>query len=360
MCFNKSKKDIGFLLPSQNCSYLYTMILVTGGTGLLGSHLLYELLKSEQKVRAIYRDAEKINEVKLLFDYYSVDGNHGFESIEWVKGDILDLVSLEDAMEGINTVYHCAAFVSFCRKDFKLLIQINRMGTANVVNIALKFGVKKFGFVSSTAAFSGEEGVTVTESTKWQLSNETSGYSISKYNSEREVWRGSEEGMDMIIINPSIIFGAGKLTESSLTIFNTVKKGLKFYSPGSNAFVDARDVATCFVKLMKSELKNERFLCVAHNLKFRDAIGVIASELVVKSPSYSPPRWLALLMGRTNELFYRLFKIKPTITLESARSAYSNTNYSNEKIRKELNHSFYSFEETVKNVVDFDRINVKK
>ncbi|MCO5259848.1 MAG: NAD-dependent epimerase/dehydratase family protein [Crocinitomicaceae bacterium] len=333
------------------------MILVTGGTGLVGSHVLYELLKTERKVRAIYRDAEKINQVKLLFDYYSNDENHRFDSIEWVKADILDLVSLEDAFQGVEQVYHCAALVSFSRKDFKSLIQINRKGTANVVNFALKYAVKKFGYISSTAAIGGVEGKCVTEDVKWQMTDTTSGYAISKYNAEREVWRGCEEGMDVVIINPSIIFGAGKLDESSLTIFKTVKNGLKVYSLGSNAFVDARDVAHCFSRLMDGDTKNERFLLIGHNLKFKDSIATIANAFQLKPPMICPPKWIALLMGRVNELLYRLFNIKPTITIDSARSAYSNMVYSNEKIINTLNVSFYPFEETVKNVVDFDKKN---
>lgn len=329
------------------------MILVTGGTGLLGSHLLYELVKNGASVRALYRDASRIEKVKSLFDFYSENSPHAFESIEWVKGDILDLVSLEDAMAGIDMVYHCAAKVSFRKRDFKKLIRMNRLGTANVVNMALKAGVKKFGHVSSTAAIGGQENTLVTEANKWQLSEKTSGYAISKYNAEREVWRGCEEGMEVIIINPCLIFGAGNLEESSLTIFNTVKNGLKFYSPGSNAYVDARDVASCFVRLMNGTTVNERYLVIAHNLSFKASIITIANELGVKQPGICPPRWFAFLVARTSELMSRIFKTGSAITLESARSAYSNMTYSNDKLQKEIDHSFYSFEETVKNVIAF-------
>lgn len=342
-------------LSLNKCSYFCTMILVTGGTGLLGSHLLYQLTENGHSVRALYRDQSKIANVAQLFDYYSNGQTHRFTSIEWVKGDILDLVSLDDALKSVETVYHCAAKVSFRKRDFKQLIHVNRLGTANLVNMSLKFGVKKFGYVSSTAAIGGQEHQLVKESNKWVLSDHTSGYAISKYNAEREVWRGSEEGMEVIIINPCVIFGAGDLNESSLTIFKTVKNGLKFYSPGSNAFVDARDVASCFIKLMESNTANERFLCIGHNMKFEDSIKVIAQEIGVKQPSVCPPKWLAYLLGRINEFFYRIAGRGSAITVESARSAYSNMTYSNEKIQNELNHSFYPFEETVKNVVNFYR-----
>lgn len=331
------------------------MILVTGGTGLLGSHLLFELLKVDRPVRVLYRNEKKKNHVRKLFDFYSEGKPHNFDAIEWVKGDVLDLVSLQDAFEDVDTVYHCAAKVSFKRKDFRHLIQVNRQGTANMINFGLKSGVKKFGHISSTAAIGGPEGILVTEQTQWSPTKHTSGYAVSKYNSEREVWRGNEEGMEVIIINPCVIFGAGDFKESSLTIFNSVQKGLKFYSPGKNAFVDARDVASCFVKLMESSVSGERYLCVAENKKFKEILGSISKELKVKSPSILPPKWLALLIGRTNEALSRILGNNPSITLESARSAYSEMTYSNEKIKNELNHSFISLENSVQNVVAFHK-----
>lgn len=327
------------------------MILVTGGTGLLGSHILFELLKTEQPVRVLYRSKERIQNVKLLFDYYSKGKSHNFHLIEWVKGDILDLVSLDDVFQNVTTVYHCAAMVSFRKADFKDLLKINREGTANMVNFALKYGVKKFGYVSSTATI-GKDNHLSTEATKWILSEKSTGYSISKYNAEREVWRGSEEGMDVVIINPSVIFGAGDYNESSLTIFNTVKKGLKFYSPGANAFVDARDVATCFVKLVESHHAQERYLCLAENVPFKTILDTAAKEMKVKAPSILPPRWMALLIGRLTEFFSR-FGGKSAITLESARTAYSTIRYSNEKIKNAVDINFYSLDESVQNVVNF-------
>ncbi|HLU87051.1 MAG TPA: NAD-dependent epimerase/dehydratase family protein [Taishania sp.] len=333
------------------------MILVTGGTGLLGSHLLYELMKDDtRKVRALYRDHSRITKVKSIFDYYSKGVPHRFDDIEWVQGDVLDLFSLEEALDGINMVYHCAAMVSFHKRDFKKMVQINRLGTANMVNMSLKVGVKKFGFVSSTAALGGKENVPVTESDKWQITPTTSGYSISKFNSEREVWRACEEGMDVVIINPCLIFGAGDYDESSLSIFRTVSKGLKIYSPGSNAYVDARDVATCFVRLMNSEVKNEQFLVVAHNLTFKSSLIAIANKMGVKQPSFCPPKWMALFIAKCLEFFSGLLKRRSTISVDSARSAYSKMSYSNEKLLKTINHQFYSFDETIENVITFHKL----
>lgn len=329
------------------------MILVTGATGLLGSHILYDLTQKGYRVRALYRNQDRIKQVEQLFDYYSNDKSHSFHTIVWVQGDVLDMVSLEDAFQGIEQVYHCAALVSFKKRDFKQLIHVNRLGTANVVNFCLKFNVKKLAHVSSTAAIGGIEGSIVTEETKWQIHEKTSGYAISKYNSEREVWRGQEEGLEVVIINPCVIFGAGQLNESSLTIFNSVRKGLKVYSPGSNAFVDARDVSSCLIQLMESDTSAERYLCIGENLSFKTILDEIARQFKVKAPFMRPPQWLAKVIAFLNENLSKITGTNPSITIESARSAYSNTTYSNAKIKQELNHEFIGLQESVANVVNF-------
>lgn len=333
------------------------MILVTGGTGLVGSHLLFELSKNGQPIRALFRDATKITAVKKLFDYYSGNNAHSFDLIEWFEGDVLDLVSLEDAFQGIDIVYHCAAKVSFAKKDFKNLIHVNRLGTANMVNFALKFGVKKFGHVSSVAAIGAKKGEVVTEDVKWANTEIHSGYAISKYNSEREVWRGVEEGLDVIIINPTLVFGAGNLADSSLAIFNEVKKGLKVYSPGTNAIVDARDVATIFVQLMQSETKNERFVITAQAISFRELLTLIAKGFNRKAPCIKIPYWLAASGAKTFEFLYKFTKATPIITYESTVSAYEYIEYCNKKVKNLLNYKFIKTTEIIDNVIRFSSSN---
>lgn len=336
------------------------MILVTGGTGLIGSHLLFELMKTEAKVRAIYRDKSRIASVKTLFDFYSNGNDHHFESIEWVKGDVTDIVSLEDAFVGVSYVYHCAALVSFNSKDFKQLIKINREGTVNILQFCLDNNVKKYVHISSTAAIGGVEGSITTEKTKWNPSNKTSGYAVSKYLSEKEVWRASEEGLDVAIINPCLIIGAGNWDESSLTIFRTVKKGIKFYTSGQNAFVDARDVSTCMVKLMKSDIKSERFLCISENVPFKKLFELIAKALNKKAPSISSPKWLMGFTWRLVAIMSFVIRRKPVLTRESAISAYNVMNYSNEKIKKSLDFEFISVEDAIENAVKFNNYSMNE
>jgi len=331
------------------------MILITGGTGLIGSHLLFELMKTETSVRAIYRDKSRIDAVKTLFDYYSKGEKHQFDLIEWVKGDVLDFVSLEDAFVGVTHVYHCAALVSFVKKDFKKLIKINREGTSNILQFSLDNKIQKFVHISSTAAIGGTENTLTTEATKWGPTNKTSGYAVSKYLSEKEVWRASEEGLDVVIINPCVIIGAGNWDESSLTIFRTVKRGIKFYTSGQNAFVDARDVSSSMVKLMNSDIRSERFLCIAENVPFKRLFELIAKALNKKAPSISSPKWLMGVTWRLVGFVSFFLGRKPVLTRESAISAYSTMNYSNEKIKEKLGIEFISVKDAIDNAVEFEK-----
>ena len=329
------------------------MIFVTGGTGLLGSHLLFELTKSATPVKAIFRNASKLEVVKRVFKFYDQqNGLERFNSIQWVNCDVLDVVTLAEEMEGSSHVYHCAAIVSFHRRDFNAIMKVNREGTANVVNCALDLGVEKLCFVSSTAAIgNGNNDPIVTEETKWKQSPTTSGYSIAKYSAEKEVWRGIEEGLNAVIVNPCVIIGAGDWNESSMTMFRTIDKGLKFYTEGENAFVDARDIAEIMQKLMLSDIQNERFLCIGENAAFKTLFDKIALRLNKKQPTILVKPWLMGITWRLMALISLLPRIKSPITQETARSAFGKTVYSNEKIKKALDFKFRTLDEMVENAV---------
>jgi nucleoside-diphosphate-sugar epimerase len=329
------------------------MILVTGGTGLLGSHLLFKLASEGIKVNALVRDFDRIARVEKIFRYYHPEnGEFFFKNINWLYGDILDVPSLEAAMRGCQYVYHCAGMVSFDRRDYFQLMKINRVGTANVVNVALSLGVKKLCHVSSTAAIGGEAEKMLSEETEWKQGPETSGYAISKYSAEKEVWRGVEEGLNAVIVNPSVLFGSGNWNESSLTIFRTVEKGLKYYTPGKNAFVDARDVAEVMVKLMQSTIQNERFLCIAENVKFKDLTDLIGHQLGKPLVKKEAPEWAMGFVCKLAWLFSKFQGKRPTITLETARTAFKSMEYDNAKVCKALNFQFRPIEETIRNTIN--------
>jgi nucleoside-diphosphate-sugar epimerase len=220
------------------------------------------------------------------------------------------------------------------------------------VNVCLDKGIEKLCHVSSTAAIGGKSDTRTNENTRWSLSGNTSGYAISKYSAEKEVWRGIEEGLNAVIVNPSVIFGAGNWKESSLTIFQTVSRGLSFYSSGANGFVDARDVAEIMVRLMNSEISNERFLCVGNNVPFKDLLRVIAHDMGKKAPHISTPKWLAGIAWRLAWLGSLFTGNEATLTRESTRAAFSTMYYENDKIKRALGIEFHSLEETIQNVLE--------
>lgn len=324
------------------------MIFVTGGTGLLGAHLLVSLSKKKEKIKALYRDKKRIERVKSLFRFYEPDrSDELFEQIEWVYGDIVDLTSLENAMQDCTHVYHCAAMVSFHKNDFNQLFKINREGTANIVNLSLHLGIKKMCYVSSTAAIGGVEGKTTTEKSKWKRTPTTTGYSISKYSAEKEVWRGIEEGLNAVIVNPCVILGPGNWDESSLTIFRNLKGGSRFYPPGSNATVDARDVSEIMIQLMDSPVHSERFLCIGSNQPFKELITEITQQMGVKTPTLRASYFLVTMLRILSQIGMRLIGKRSAITKETVHHLFSHRNYSAEKIKTTLNYEFYSLRETV-------------
>ena len=332
------------------------MILVTGGTGLLGSHLIHALVVAGHKVRATYRDKKRIQKVQALFSFYKTPVTV-FETIEWVECDVLDVVTLEEVMTGCEDVYHCAAMVSFQKKDYQTMLRINKYGTANVVNVAMGLGVKRFVHVSSTAAV-GKTPLdqigyrSVVEINKWVDDDNHSGYAISKYLSENEVWRGIEEGLNAVIINPSVIIGPGDWNESSLSIFRTLANGLKFYTLGANAFVDVRDVVFAMTHLIeRPEAFMQRYLCTGTNVTFKQLFDVIAKQMHKKAPFLVAKSFLSALAWRVSWVL-SLVTGHQTITKESASSAQAKVTYDSSKLKKVLDIEFRSLEDTVKHAVE--------
>lgn len=213
------------------------MIFLTGGTGLVGAHILLKLTENGQKVKALKRQKSSLAVVENIFSHYKK--RNLLNSIEWIDGDLMDIFSLKEGMKDCNMVIHCAAIVSFNPKHFDQMMKQNVEGTANIVNVCLSQNIQKLGYVSSIATLgSAEENKTRTEEDYWREGKVNTQYAISKYLSEQEVWRGVEEGLDSIIVNPSVILGPGDWTKGSSQMFEKVWSGLKFYSTGSTGYVD--------------------------------------------------------------------------------------------------------------------------
>jgi nucleoside-diphosphate-sugar epimerase len=338
------------------------MILVTGGTGLVGTHLLYDLTRSGNKVRVLKRADSNVSNVKKVFSYYTSDTEALLKNIEWMDADLLDIYSLMEAMEGITEVYHCAAIVSFEKKHEAEMMRINVTGTSNMVNAALEKGVKKFCHVSSIASLGrAERGGLTSEETFWKSSPENSNYAISKYGAEREVWRASEEGLNVMIVNPSLIIGAGNWTQSSSNMFSKGYNGIKYYSAGENGFIDVRDVAALMIKLMASELKNQRYLLNSENATFRRYFDVMHESFGKVKPRIKAGSFLTGFAWRAEMFRALLTGSKPLITKETSRSANRISRFSNEKILKTFpEYQFISMEQSIKDTCALFLKDVKK
>ncbi len=332
------------------------MIFVTGSTGLLGSHIVVWLLNSGESVKALYRSEERKEVIHRLLRYYYPDKYDALvANLHWYRGDILETEDLEEGMSGCTGVVHCAALVSFQKDDFYRLWEMNRTGTANVVNVALASGISYFVHISSTAAV-GTDGMQEDglkrESNHWNANEKVSTYSYTKYSAEKEVWRGIEEGLKAVIINPSVIFGPGSWEESSLTIFRTLNNGLKYYTKGGNAFVDVRDVADVVLRLYQEQIHSERFLITGNNLLFKELFDRISEELNVRAPYKPAGRFMSGLAWRLSAFVSAFSGKEPTITKDTARSAQEITYYSTEKIRKQFpDFEFRKLEDTIANTV---------
>ena len=329
------------------------MILVTGGTGLVGSHLLLDLCRRGEKVRALHRKSSNIDYTKMIFHQYDENADELFKNIEWFEGDILDITSLEDAMKGVDYVYHVAAMIGFNPKEKDLMMRINVEGTANVVNIAIDHKVKKICYVSSIASLGRAEfdGL-VDETTEWKESKDNSKYGISKYLAEREVWRGTEEGLPAVIVNPSIILGLSNPYNGSTQLFSEVWHGLKFYTTGVNGFVDVKDLVRAMILLQESDIKNERFVVSAENINYHQVFNMIADYYGKPRPKIKVNRWMSELAWRFYAVAGLFSKRPPVITKETTTTAMTEYRYSSEKLKKALNFEFRNIEDTFKEVCE--------
>jgi dihydroflavonol-4-reductase len=316
------------------------MVLVTGGTGFLGSYIIKELVEKGHRVRAIRRST------KLPF-YIS---REILDKVEWVEGDVLDVVALQDAMEGVNTVIHSAAIVSFVKKHRKKMYRVNVDGTANVVNMALEKNVSKLIHISSVAALGRTAGGgQVNEEKKWEESKVNTHYARSKYKAELEVWRGISEGLNAVILNPSTILGYGDWNNGSCAIFKNIYEEFSWYSPGINGFVDVEDVAKLVLLIMESNINEERFIVNGDSWTFKKLMDTVAARFGKKPPTKQTTPFLMAIAWRM-ERFKTMFSDRiPLLTKESARVAQSKTFFESDKLLKALpGFSFTPLEETIK------------
>ncbi|MGB0839920.1 MAG: NAD-dependent epimerase/dehydratase family protein [Chitinophagales bacterium] len=317
------------------------MILVTGATGFLGTHLLQALLQNQNlPIRALKRSSSQLDLLGELA-----------HKVDWYDTDLRDARGVYAAMEGVEQVYHCAAVVSFNPKEAELMKTVNVEGTANVVNAALEQGIQKMVYVSSIAAIGrSEKSNQVSEKTKWEDSPMNTKYAISKMLAEREVWRAYAEGLPVVMVNPSVIIGEGTWTSDSSRLFTEVWKGLKFYPVGGTGYVDVKDVARAMVLLMDSAIVGERFILNGANITYLDFFSQVAKHLGKPAPSIKATAWMADLAWRLEAVKSFFTRQNPVITKETARMAQRQYFYESQKIENQLDFSFTPMDTSIQRI----------
>ena len=322
------------------------MILVTGGTGLVGCHLLYSLVNENKKVRALHRKNSKTDSVRKVFSYYSKDYKKLFDKIEWIEGDINDITSLDVAFQNISEIYHCAAFISFSNQDFNAMKKINVEGTANMVNTAIDKKVDKFCYVSTIAAIGERKNLLIDEECEWKENNNP--YSKTKHDAELEVWRGISEGLNAVIVNPGVIIGSGYWKRGSGAFITQISRGMNYFPPGKTGFICVKDVVKIMRELMDKNIFSERFLLVAENWTQKDFIYSVCNYLNLKSPLKKASKSI-MILGLILDAA-RSFFLNKRRRLSSAiiKSSHSKNEYSNKKISSVLNYKFKMVEKSIK------------
>ena len=322
-------------------------VLVTGSTGLIGSHLTAQLLLNGEKVRALVRKSSKRENIKEVLGFYTNQAEDLYSQIDFFIGDVTDVFSISDALDGINEVYHCAGMVDFNEKNLKQLLLINETGTSNLVNAALEKPEIRVCHVSSVATLPNhDKKAIVDESVFWKSSPKNAAYSISKYNAEREAWRGVSEGLDLFMVNPSVVLGAGCWNQSTGKIMEQCSKGVAFYTKGVTGFVDVRDVVAVMMKLMKSTIKAQRFILNGENYSYQNLLNEFHDAFGKKRPSIEANSFMLSIAS----ILDRIFSKERRLNKQVVESMLSKTYFSNKKISDTIGHQFYPISETIKYV----------
>jgi dihydroflavonol-4-reductase len=256
------------------------MIFVTGGTGLVGAHVILHLLSKGYPVKALRRPSASIGYFSRLASFY---GMHDTGKLEWLEGDILDTGTLLPAMEGCSAVYHCAGMVSFDGAHWDRLLKINRGGTANVVNAALEKGISALCHVSSVAALDMSKGIKG-KKTDWKIFRKEQPYGYSKYLGELEAYRGMEEGLNVVVVNPAVVIGPAQQGNPLNGLIRRLKNGLRFYPPGGTGYVGAADLARIMVHLMEEKAFGKAYTVATTHHSFRESLLMFAAAMNVQPP----------------------------------------------------------------------------
>ncbi len=312
------------------------MIVVTGANGLLGSHLLRRLLQENASVIGTKKPNSDTNHLNDL------------TQLEWRDADLLDTESLTEALKGATTVIHTAAQVSFNPQSRNKIFEVNEGGTRNIVNVCLALKVEHLIHISSVAAIGRQKEYRhINEKSKWVPGYLNTDYAESKYLAELEVWRGHEEGLNVSVINPSVILAPSNQTNSSAQLFHYAMKEKLFYTEGHLNFVDVRDVVEMIWQIHSKKIYGERFIANGGHTTFKNLFTQIAQRMNKRPPSINIPTSLLSALAIVEEMRCRITGKEPLITRQSTKLARELFYYSNEKALRKFNFQFHSLENTL-------------
>ena len=302
------------------------MVLVTGASGFLGQHLVRFLSAEGIPLRALYHSQPPTHELASL------------PGVAWIKCDLLDVFAVEEVLEGISDVYHCAAIVSYRSAMHEQMLHFNPESTANLVDQALTQGIRKLVYVSSIAAMgrSGIEDKMITEEQEWGESKYHSAYAISKFLAETEVWRAIGEGLNAVIINPGIILGNGDWEKGSARLIKVVNSEFPYYTDGVSAWVGVEDVVRVMATLMELSIASERFIVSTGNHSFREVFTMMASSLGKRPPRIKANSLMTAAAWRLSAVGSALTGRETLITKETSQNAHSVSYYDNQKLLNTL------------------------
>jgi nucleoside-diphosphate-sugar epimerase len=310
------------------------MILVTGATGLVGSEVCRQLSKRSIAFKGLKRAK---SDVGLCHDI----------NIVWTEGDVLDVLAVDEMLKGVHTVIHCAAMVSFDHKDSNRMMQVNVTGTQNMINGCLENNVLNFIHVSSIAALGrNKEEKVVTELTNWVDTPLNTAYAKSKYLSEIEVWRGESEGLNVAVVNPSVVLASGDGKKSSSKLLQFVWEEHLFYIDKQLNYVDVRDVGNAILKILDKSNWGQRYILNQGVISYSLLFKILSQKLDKKQPKWKiSKRYLAMGVLLT-KMWSLLSNKPPLLSRELAKTLKEDFVYSNEKIKAELEFQFIEADES--------------
>ena len=330
--------------------------LVTGGTGLVGAHLLYHLIIAGVKPIALKRPKSNLQNVINIFNFYSQNGEKLFNKITWIKCDILDIIDLDEIVKNIQIIYHCAALVSFNNELKNKMLEVNTVGTSNIIDLSLKYNINQICYVSSIATLGKNEDLPADENTHWSWDN-TSGYAISKYLAEMEVWRGFSEGLNGFIVNPSLIIGPGFWNSGIGTIIKKTFISGPFYVSGSCGVIDVNDLTKIMISLMDKKITNERFIINSEHISYKKLMSIISTELNLTKPSIQLPQIILKILICINIIWGKLTGKKIAISLDTIKYTKKPFLLDSSKIEKTISHSYIKTSESIKKYLELFKKN---